>query len=1085
MKYALLGYTYQHYVASLLLAMMDVERKIQKIGLEVDVDHKFDDLAIESQGENYFIQIKDIEGVNLNDLDVTADEIIIKGKPHKLSKEKNLLFFKDIRLRPDCKILGFPAKQKDGIYIISLSRVQIEQRITRLYRIDPHRRQLMNRFLSEKLDNRKLDMELRQLPAITTFDTRLSDQSIRLARKILDFEQLLHIEGKPGVGKSHLVSQLQKQFSPYILYRFWISNQDRYYEERLKYDNFRVDLIKKLFFDQKERSEKDILDNLERNKPTLILDGLDHIENYRPEDLQSYINFINNAAEKTRVIVLSRPLREGLKWKKQILRNWNFPQTKRILKLLYQITEYQVAEQLYKLTDGYPILVRYIAEQYKKEGIVPPFAALETVNAYYDGLFVKQTGKRALTLFLCNRGFIMSEEIDMLLGEYSGSLIREFIDERPYLFECKLNRITLYHDSLITYLRNSGIEYTTLQQKVNGIVSASLLKGETRFQSRIGHFDLSKESAQEIVKYYSSIDNFKEMMRELVDFEAVREFYPQLLEMQEEIEPSQLTIRQYYDLALILNITARDHLSTLNGFYYVLTSALLREGYGQEHITSSGYLFGMLMYIKTQDASLLYNVKAEGLFDTSRFYRELENEVEEEISFFDYQSRPFEMASIKKALADSRGVNYGENLERILVNLYLHPQPSERFAGLREAVIVYLDGEETIAARRLRRLLGEKDWEDHRFIWRLSNVKAKLLALGALPENNDYLKLLLEEYLAKHGNKGSFTLWPEVLAFIRLRLHQERNIDLGSISAFLVKYYQRHDYSLRSIYYVLAILEKHGRLEWKDAVSLISNIQQISEKGYRGLTADYLSEHETDFMLDAVKEFGYGQLRVSWFLMDKKYIDALPKYIYDLEIEEQLHYHRDRREMEISVIEGLFGTSKFKYLKNDLAYHGYSIAIKAGDPREALLKRHKISYKIQAGEAYKPERSAEERFNEGMFDEENRHLVLKRGLNPVETTLLHEVDYTALSYPEIFEVFDKKIVHKQLKQIFKAALTGKSKYGVRPQSPRLLPGTMLKVMEISGYTDFDEIFESFKLFMELSMYPVPISPPKISQGKAQ
>lgn len=41
MKYALLGYTYQHYVACLLLAMMDVERKIQKISLETDVNHKF------------------------------------------------------------------------------------------------------------------------------------------------------------------------------------------------------------------------------------------------------------------------------------------------------------------------------------------------------------------------------------------------------------------------------------------------------------------------------------------------------------------------------------------------------------------------------------------------------------------------------------------------------------------------------------------------------------------------------------------------------------------------------------------------------------------------------------------------------------------------------------------------------------------------------------------------------------------------------------------------------------------------------------------------------------------------------------
>ncbi len=91
MKYALFGYTYQHYLDCLLLAMMDVERKIQKITLEADVDHKFGDITISCEDKNYCIQIKDIDGIKPNEISVTAGQIKISGKDHKLSGE--IIFF--------------------------------------------------------------------------------------------------------------------------------------------------------------------------------------------------------------------------------------------------------------------------------------------------------------------------------------------------------------------------------------------------------------------------------------------------------------------------------------------------------------------------------------------------------------------------------------------------------------------------------------------------------------------------------------------------------------------------------------------------------------------------------------------------------------------------------------------------------------------------------------------------------------------------------------------------------------------------------------------------------------------------------
>ncbi len=1075
MKYALFGYTYQHYVACLLLAMMDVERKIQKISLETDVNHNFDDINISCEHKNYCLQLKDIEGLTTDEITIADGNIKISGKNHKLSSEENLLFFKQIKLRPDCRILGLPAQLKDGVYLISLNRAQVEQRISKLYYLDKHRRQLINRFLSERLDERKLEIDLRNIPAIATFDTRLTDKSIRVARKILNFEQILHIEGKPGVGKSHLVTQLENQFHPVVLYRFWISNQDKKYEERLRYTEFQADVIKKLFFDQKERSVNDIFSALEKDKPTLIIDGLDHVENYRPQDLRSYLDFITRASEKTRVIVLSRPLRTSTVWKKQVLRNWSGPQTRKILKSLYHLSSYLVSEQIHKLTEGYPILVKYIAEQYKKEGVVPSFSQLDTVNSYYDQLFSNETGKRALALFLCTRGFIMHEEIDLFLGEYSGSLIKEFLEDRPYLFERKLNRISLYHDSLVTYLRNSAPEYQVLQGKVNSIVSQSMLKGETRFQSRIGHFDLDKSSVLRIVRYYSSIANFKKLMTGLLDFEAVREFYPQLLDLLENIGASHLTISQYYDLALILNLVARDHFSTFNGFYYTFTKAMIKYGYAPEYITSNGYLFAMMMYIKTQDASLLFNVKADGLYDVSRFYQELETEIKEERDYFEYQSKPFKRSLMVKSLADTHNLDYGENLEHILVNNCLFPQPGQKFASLRESVSIYLSGQEERAAMILSMELENKNWDHWRFGWRLEKVKSTLLALGDQPQDNDYLNLSLRDYLKQNSEKGAFKLWPEILAYIRLSLHRNRKMDLESISEFWTKYHQRHDYSLRSISYILRSLEDLGEIDWKDSLELIMDIQTKSEKGYRGLTAEYFGLHDPAFMVKAIKEFGTGQLKVSWFQLEHEYLEALPKYVYDIEMGEQIHYHRTNMQMDISVIENLLSSSKLKFLKRDLSDYRYTIMIKDGDPREAMLKQHKIRYKIYAQEKYKLERSPEERFDEGWFEPSNRHLVLERGLTPSEAALLLESESTAIKYPELFEVFPKQQVKEQIKEILKAALTGKSKHGTYRQSPRLLPGHLIKVIEIAGLTSqIPKLLESYRTFMSLSMYQLPL-----------
>src|SRR5690606_14171897 len=104
---------------------------------------------------------------------------------------------------------------------------------------------------------------------------------------------------------------------------------------------------------------------------------------------------------------------------------------------------------------------------------------------YYDEIFKENVNIRsALTIFLCCRSFIMQHELQLFLDEEMAVIVSEFIRDYPYLFERRLNRISLLHDSFNTYLRNQNIDYSKRQKKVKTIVYESILNLEVAFLTR-------------------------------------------------------------------------------------------------------------------------------------------------------------------------------------------------------------------------------------------------------------------------------------------------------------------------------------------------------------------------------------------------------------------------------------------------------------------------------------------------------------------------------------------------------------------------------------------------------------------------
>jgi hypothetical protein len=1002
---------------------------------------------------------------------VNDDNITIADKTHKLSTAINILFFSRLELVPDCEILGLPALRFGNIYLMSQSGLEIDQRVEALYKTDHLRKYIIDQFFSECLDNRKLLIDFGDLPALNIFRTYLIEPTVNVARKVLDLENILLIEGKPGVGKSHLVVSLEKQYRNNIVYRFWVSNQDNDYNERLKYNNFIQDFSKKLFRNLKPYTETQIIDELAERKKTVIIDGLDHVENYNPSDLEAFVSFIDILKEQCKVIVLSRPLQRILPWKKQLLGNWNNGQTKQVLTELYYIQDYETVQKIFLITDGYPILVRYIAEQFRLEGSVPNFDTFDTIDKYYEQIVDGERGKEALALFLCVRSYLMQSEIDLFLDIYGSAFVKEFVRERPYLFELRLNRISMFHDSFITFLRKRNIDYKLLLDKVNAVVSASLIDGSKRFQSRFSYFDLSQPDKQAIIRKYASIEEFKNLMEDVIDFEAVRDFYFQIREILSVQSPEILEVKRYYDLSLIMNMVSRDHIGSLNGFHYTYCKSLLFHGYTTEDVTSTRYLFGMFYYLETNDGSLLLNTTSNDNYDTSRFYSDLQNDAREEELFFEKHQKPLTAAKIRSLLKDSDNMRYREIVAYILEDLFLYPDNRKAFKVWYNGINEFVTGNEWKAISILEEVTYVLGIEQHSMSYILRNAREYLLAFGASTAQNEFLNLSLKQYIENHSHDTSFTMWVDILGYIRLALHWERKIDLGSISMFWTKYYARNDHSLYSLDTALPVFEKLGYIEMFESVSLINKVQFMSEKGYRGLLADYMMEHPPEFINSILEDFHIDNLNISWFLLEPEYINVLPDRVYNIELRNQIRYHRTNNKIPYNDVENLLGSNRLDKFREDLAFHRYSISIKDKSPEIKKLKNLKIPYSTFEEKDYSSNSTPELHLEQGILDHSNKHLINKNKLNPAEVAAFGDGYYAALSDIEIFNSFSKEEIKAHIQGILFNAMTSRLRSIDHFHSLWPFPGNVIALLYLNEVVDdFKEYFRSFITYLDLSMF---------------
>ncbi|AZA82238.1 hypothetical protein C1637_09580 [Chryseobacterium lactis] len=1070
MRNAFSGYTYQKHITLLLLSIMDAERNISRIEIEAKVDNKFDDLTVSINNDILYFQIKDFENINITDLIIKSGELLIKGKPHKLSTYKNILFFKHIDIIPNSKILDFDCYKLDDIYIVSMSRRDVDIYIDDLYNGNLNRRYEIEAFLNELLDERIWKIDRISLPILKTFNIDLQETSVNISHKLLEFEKILLIEGKPGVGKSHFVNSLTELYPQNILYRFWIGNQDRDYLDRLKFKNFIQDIFTKTFKDLKDRSISDLFQEFKKRQITFIIDGLDHVENYNKHELDKFIEFIKELKEHCKVIVLSRPLVTELEWKKHILENWNKNQTEQVLDELFHISDYKTQNQIFYLTQGYPLLVKYVAEFYKLNKELPEIEQLKDIDSFYEGIIKNEKGKHSLLLFLCTDSYIMFSELEIFLGE-SKYYVEEFIKEHPYLFDIKLNRVSLFHDSFNTYLRNRSNNYKKLKDSVNEKVYNSVTNLEKRFLSRLSLFKLEDNQRKQISRKFCSISTFEQIIQDNIDIEAIRDFYFNIRDSMYQCKFNDFEVLHYYELSLIINLLYRDHISTPNGFLYTYVKTLLFNGYTEEDITSSGYLFGMLFYLSTNNPILLYNNVSNDNYSTEHFHKQLNQDVNEEEYFFIQHDKAVTKKRINELLKNS--FHFKDYLVLIIENLYIHQKRYKGLEELSDAIEIYLDGFESRGAIKLTPFLDKYPDSYYYANWYLKDVKENLIAKGYEVSNidkNDYNHLTLKELILKYKEIGSFNLGNKIHEYIRLALNRKQHIDISSISVFWTKYYNRKDYTFYSIPMALKTLESKEIVSLEECIKVISEIQNISEKGYSYLLGEFIELYQPSEIIPKIEACNLDHLSLQWFLLPTKYINSFNNKLYNYAMNQLTSLHRSGS-IEIGEIKNALLSNKLKDIELTFSIIKLKIRVEKSDEILKKINDTKLVFNIYIdNDKNKYKKTSEERFKEGVFYIEDIDFIKDKKLCPSEVAKLSDGSSSCLAEMQVFDIFEKKEVANHFKELLYNAIIGKTKRIDYNYILYYTPGNVLYMIDKYGNKkDFEAAVKSFKRFMKLSL----------------
>ncbi len=1051
------GYAYQKWVYLNFVYKMDLDNKINYINAEIDRANaettKFDDIILrDEQDYNYYVQVKDYGNFSIDKVSVEENKVKITGYediPFD-SKDINIVVFQS-NFECDDEILGIKAKCIDSVYFIPLT-TEISQDQIGEYS-DIYRKDSLERFIYGRLHNGQFKIYKKDLPPYNIYPIKLNKKTI-LLRKIPDEKDIkkgVHwCIGPPGIGKSHLVCEFEEKYENLIIYRFHTDNDDLFKEDRLVFSNFLRNLSYEIFKNASLHSKDEIIKRLEEIDKVFIIDGLDHVENYREDQFDEFIDFFE-CLKNIKTLIFSRPLKNYSNFKNHyVIRNWFENETHYFLNQEYNFLNDKF-DEIYHLSMGYPIITFYLSEFVKNGGDLLEYSEpINSINEYYDGITKKIRYKNLLKIFLTVPSYILEDEIKNLLNPDYSEMLLEFIEDYPYLFIKELNRISLFHDSFNNYLSSN----LGMNNKILESIKENILSKNIEFLSRFHTIDFKDDLfIKKVLKQFLNFETFKEISHN-ADFESVKIFYLNLKKILKNY-PNTLDIYQYYSLILITMILERHDYHHVPELFYHVFYYFDRNNIDEKNIFSNGVLWSLYVYYKTNNPYLYEKLLENTFYDRKDLIRNLNEKWDEErLWSFNYKnSENIDEIKIQNYLRETHDYKL---FEKYLAYIYIKNIKESQYYNL---IYHYINN---TFKHHHEEYLNDICIEFGFMYFKrniLRNAKIKIYERGCLKNENIFLNHDLINFMKCVPADLSVEIYNYLIGYMRLYNHLDINFDFEEIFKFLNMYYFRKDYSVVNLEKALLVFEKHDCIKECDSVRLIKNTMVKSEKGIRYLLCDYLNKKSPEFMFNINHYWDELEIHIDGLDYDK---------INNIELE---HVARDLKYVLSSFVDfiDIKELLKSKYAKQILHIIKSENITISNVPKEStyFFEENNIPYGVME-------------INEMEEDKKRNYLVRDDFKNIKE----QNIDYLKLStcidgynhclpFIEFFELYDSKYLRKDCLEIIYNALSTRERYFNKyPASWYLCLGNIPYLLDMIEYdVDWKKLFDIlFNYLKQSSIY---------------
>ncbi|MBC1474073.1 hypothetical protein HB852_05555 [Listeria grandensis] len=1054
------GYVYQQQVLSFFIALMDTKRDIYEIEAENIVKHNFDDLRVVRDKE-YFIQIKNYPKMTMDDIKIKDKNIIMLGNKNEYDANKNnVIVVNSENIVTTTDFWGLEAALINGIYVIPLTPDNIIDEMENMY-FDDTRVKVILEYSYRLTVNEKFSLRIDDLPKFKTISMDLEDNTI-LVREVetLTEKGCQFIIGKPGVGKSHYANEINKKYSEAIMYRFWIGSQDQFIDKRLEFGEFLRTLSFLIFNTPKLHSEAEILSKMNEDELTIIIDGLDHVENYKPRELERYFAFFGKITNAS-VVILSRPLRHEIIYPICHLENWTQSETVNYLNAAFTIIDYSVTQRIYEITQGYPILITFLANHYNLFGEINLESRVSAIDDYYEILLNNITTKTAMSLFMINSSFILKEEIPWLLNnEMLSKIVLEFIQSYPYLFKETGDRVSLIHDSFNTYLRNLDLSDDGLLGYGRDFVINSIMNEEIRFLSRFGTFFIADDDKKCIIKKYSTLEIFNRLITNNYDFDSIKEFY---FAIRDELENFRdvLDIYEYYDLILILLCIERNNLVGDDLLLHQLVRYLYSFHSGELKIYSSGALWAAYQLEINNNLYPMRKLLSEHSYSPDNiadYFKVLEDE-EHFFEKFNGNSHSEELVAFLKGSS-----NYGHQKKKALILLMAEVYiKQEQENGYYKIIQEYVENNKQQSINEIKGKCQDLGIESFWGYSILEQAKYQIWEQGYGTQNNPLRNTSLSKIISNRASIGSFDVGQYVVSYLRLSIHVQEEIDINSINKFVMMYYNRKDYSVYSFPALLSIFEQKGFIKESESIDLLIKLMNQSEKGIRHILTTYLSNKESEIMLTHKDKFSTENYNVNYFDLPQGHIDQLERefifayFFKSLGRSNLISFYEIKQLLEskhsdklIQIINN-YNIEIFDVPKQRLAFF------------DGLGIRTRVNKDEKTGDKYIP-------FEHGNIHLKDMEYIESAGMTYLELASYTDGWHNSLPYTELFAHFSKEELTSNILIILHNVLNAKVPRLDILASYTLLPGNVIKLFyEIELDVNWDRIYASFCTYLDVSL----------------